>query len=200
MEHKPEFTVIAGPNGAGKSRLGPFFVKVKSFDGDKLALNLRREHPDWPEHWIGGSVATALEKQTNSALERREDFAFETNFSTEMVINMIQRFKDAGYEITLCYLGLYSEEESVSRVMLRSKTGGHDVSDEVIRFNFNEGSKKAKECLHLFDNITFVDGTSDFGKVVALYSKKNSKHEVMDNPPRWFKEQFEKAFGELLFV
>jgi hypothetical protein len=55
-------------------------------------------------------------------------------------------------------------------------------------------------CLHLFDNITFVDGTSDFGKIVALHFKKNGKHEVMDNPPRWFKEQFEKAFGELLFV
>lgn len=28
----------------------------------------------------------------------------------------------------------------------------------------------------------------------------NGKHEVTDNPPRWFKEQFEKAFGELIFV
>ena len=28
----------------------------------------------------------------------------------------------------------------------------------------------------------------------------NGKHEVTDNPPRWFKVQFEKAFGELLFV
>lgn len=200
MERRPQFTVIAGPNGAGKSRLGPFYVGVKSFDGDKLAMNLRREHPDWPEHWIGGSVASALEKQKNSALEQREDFAFETNFSSEMVINMIHKFKDAGYEITLCYFGLYSEDESVSRVMLRSKTGGHDVSDEVIHFNFNEGSKKAKEHLHLFDNITFIDGTSDFGKVVAVHIGKSGKHEVVDNPPLWFKEQYEEVFAEMLFV
>lgn len=198
MERRPQFIVIAGPNGAGKSRLGPFFVGVKSFDGDKLALNLHREHPDWTEHWIGGSVASALEKQKNSALERREDFAFETNFSSEMVINMIQKFKEAGYEITLCYFGLYSEDESFSRVILRSKTGGHDVSDEVIRFNFTEGSKKAKEHLHLFDNITFIDGTSDYGKVVALHIGNSGKHEVVDNPPLWFKEQFEEAFGGLL--
>ena len=197
MERIPQFTVIAGPNGAGKSRLGPFYVGVKSFDGDKLAMNLRREHPDWPEHWIDGSVVSALEKQKNSALERREDFAFETNFSSEMVVNMIHEFKEAGYEITLCYFGLYSEDESVSRVMLRSKTGGHDVSDEVIHFNFNEGSKKAKEHLHLFDNITFIDGTSDFGKVVALHIGNGGKHEVTDNPPLWFKEQFEEAFGDL---
>lgn len=25
----------------------------------------------------------------------------------------------------------------------------------------------------------------------------NVKHEVTDNPPRWFKEQFEKEFAEL---
>lgn len=25
----------------------------------------------------------------------------------------------------------------------------------------------------------------------------NGKHEVTDNPPRWFKEQFEKEFAEV---
>lgn len=52
MERRPEFTVIAGANGAGKSRLSPFYVHCKSFDGDLLALKLRKEHPDWIERWI----------------------------------------------------------------------------------------------------------------------------------------------------
>ena len=43
----------------------------------------------------------------------------------------------------LCYFGLLSEDESISRVKLRSQTGGHDVTDEVIRFNFNEGLAKS---------------------------------------------------------
>lgn len=111
MERRPEFTVIAGPNGAGKSRLCPFYVSAKSFDGDKLALNLRREHPDWPEHWISGAVASELEKQKS---------------------------------------------------------------------------------------ITFVDGNSDFGRIVALHIGKNGKHEVTNNPPLWFKEHFERPFADLL--
>jgi hypothetical protein len=45
MEARPEFTVIAGPNRAGKSRLSPCYIHCKSFDGDLLALNLRKEHP-----------------------------------------------------------------------------------------------------------------------------------------------------------
>ncbi|MBR6929845.1 MAG: zeta toxin family protein [Bacteroidales bacterium] len=198
MEKRPVFTVIAGPNGAGKSRLCPFYVSIKSFDGDKLALNLRKEHPDWPEHWISGTVASELEKQKNHALEQKKDFAFETNFSNEMVVNMIEEFKNSGYKVSLCYFGLYSEDESVSRVILRSQTGGHDVSDEVIRFNFTEGLKNAKEHLDLFENITFVDGNSDFGRIVALHIGKNGKHEVTNDPPLWFKEHFLKPFEALV--
>ncbi len=198
MEKRPEFSVVAGPNGAGKSRLCPFYVNIKSFDGDKLAMNLRKENPEWPERWISGSVASELEKQKNHALEQREDFAFETNFSNEMVINMIHEFRNANFKISLFYFGLYSENESVSRVIFRSQTGGHNVSDEVIRFNFNEGLKKAKQNLHLFDNITFIDGNSDYGKIVALHISKNGKHEVTNNPPLWFKEHFEKPFEDLL--
>lgn len=198
MEKRPVFTVIAGPNGAGKSRLCPFYVSIKSFDGDKLALNLRKEHLDWPEHWISGTVASELEKQKNQALEQKKDFAFETNFSNEMVVNMIEEFKNSGYKVSLCYFGLYSEDESVSRVILRSQTGGHDVSDEVIRFNFTEGLKNAKEHLDLFENITFVDGNSDFGRIVALHIGKNGKHEVTNDPPLWFKEHFLKPFEALV--
>ena len=53
MRARPEFTVIAGPNGAGKSRLCPYYIHCKSFDGDLLAMNLRKEHPEWEERWIG---------------------------------------------------------------------------------------------------------------------------------------------------
>ena len=43
MTRRPEFTIIAGPNGAGKSKLGPFYSSVKAFDGDQLAMKLRKE-------------------------------------------------------------------------------------------------------------------------------------------------------------
>ena len=197
QERRPEFTIIAGPNGAGKSRLCPFYVSAKSFDGDKLMLNLRREHPDWPERWVSGTIASQLEKQKIEALEQHKDFAFETNFSNEMVLRMIEEFRVANFKTSLCYFGLYSEDESVSRVIHRVQTGGHDVADDVIRFNFHEGLKNTKNSLHLFDNITFIDGNSDYGHIVALHISKNQTHEVVDNPPLWFKEQFEDAFAKI---
>ena len=197
MERRPELTIIAGPNGAGKSRLCPFYVSAKSFDGDKLMLDLKREHPEWPERWISGTVASLLEKQKTDAIEQHKDFAFETNFSSEMVLRMIEEFRNAGFKISLCYFGLYNEDESVSRVIHRVQTGGHDVADDVIRFNFNEGLKNAQQHLHLFDNITFVDGNSNYGHIVAIHIGKNQTHKVVDNPPLWFREQFEQQFASL---
>lgn len=114
-----------------------------------------------------------------------------------MVVNMVNEFKAAQFKISLCYFGLLSEDESVSRVKLRAQTGGHDVTDEVIRFNFTEGLAKAKQHLHLFENLTFVDGNSDYGHIVALHIAKSRIHKIEDNPPLWFKEQFEQSFNDL---
>jgi len=197
MERRPELTIIAGPNGAGKSRLCPFYVSTPSFDGDKLMLNLRKDHPDWPDRWVSGTVASELEKQKTKALAERKDFSFETNFSSDMVVGMVNEFKTAGFKITLCYFGLTSEDDSVMRVTLRAQTGGHDVADDVIRFNFSEGLVKVKQHLNLFENLTFIDGNTEYGEIVALHNTKGNIHKVEDNPPQWFKEQFEEEFAKL---
>ena len=95
MQRRPEFTIIAGPNGAGKSKLGPFYSSAKAFDGDKLAMNLRKEHLDWKDSWIDGTVKTTLMKEKDEAIFLNKDFAFETNFSSDLPLNLIKEFKNA---------------------------------------------------------------------------------------------------------
>ena len=197
MKARPEFTVIAGPNGAGKSRLCPYYIHCKSFDGDLLAMNLRKQHPEWEERWIGGTVASTLQKQKDESIALQKDFAFETNFSNDLILNMIHEFKEAGYKITLFYFGLPSLDDSTYRVMQRKMFGGHDVANEIIEYNFHEGIKRVQQNLHLFDNITFVDGNSNFGEIVAIYIKKSAKHEITNHSYGWFKEYFEEAFNKL---
>ena len=197
MKPRPEFTVIAGPNGAGKSRLCPYYIHCKSFDGDLLALNLRKEHPEWEERWIDGTVASTLQKQKDEAIASQKDFVFETNFSNDLILNMIDEFKNAGYKITLFYFGLPSLDDSTYRVMQRKLMGGHDVANKIIKYNFYEGIKRMQQNLHLFDNITFVDGNSNFGKIIALYIKKSAKHEITNHSCSWFNEFFEEAFNKL---
>lgn len=197
MEARTEFTVIAGPNGAGKSRLSPYYIHCKSFDGDLLALNLRKEHPDWEERWIGGSVAGELQKQKENAISLHLDFAFETNFSNDLILNMINEFKSAGYKISLFYFGIETIAECCMRVDQRKLYGGHNVERPIIEYNFHEGIKRVQQNLHLFDNITFIDGNSNYGEVVAIYIKKSAKHEVTNHDIRWFNQFFAEAFKKL---
>lgn len=188
MEARPEFTVIAGPNEAGKSRLSPYYIRYKSFGGDLLALNLRKEHPDWEERWIGGSVAGKLQKQKENAISLHLDFAFETNFSNDLILNMINEFKSAEYKISLFYFGIETIAECCMRVDQRKLYGGHNVERPIIEYNFHEGIKRVQQNLHLFDNITFIDGNSNYGEVVAIYIKKSAKHEATNHDIRWFNQ------------
>ena len=108
VNKRPEFTIVAGPNGAGKSRLGPYYSKVNAFDGDKLAMSLRREYPDWKDSWIDGSVITELMKEKDAAIAEHKDFAFETTFSSRLPLNLVSQFKEANYKLCLIYFGLSS--------------------------------------------------------------------------------------------
>ena len=197
MERRPEFTIIAGPNGASKSRLGIFYSNVKAFDGDKLAMQLRQEHPDWVDRWIDGTVISTLMKEKEEAILQMKNYAFETNFSSELPLNLIREFKDAGYKISLIYFGLISKEDSLFRVIQRQTMGGHNVSLDVIEYNFNEGIKRVRASLHLFENLLFIDGTSDFGDIKAIHISKSGKHQITDHPASWFDLYFKDVFEEL---
>lgn len=65
-------------------------------------------------------------------------------------------FKTAGYQTQLVYFGLDNIEKAVSRMRLRVELG-HDLPDDVIRFNMEEGIKRVQADLGLYDVIRFVD-------------------------------------------
>ena len=197
MLRRPEFTIIAGPNGAGKSKLGPFYSSAKAFDGDKLAMNLRKEHPEWKDSWIDGTVISTLMKEKEEAILLNKDFAFETNFSSDLPINLINDFKQANYKICLIYFGLTFILDSSTRVEQRYTLGGHNVAQEVIEYNFTEGIKRVRSSLSLFENILFIDGTSDFGDIVAIHIAKSGKHQITDHPAPWFDKYFKDMFEKL---
>lgn len=50
-----------------------------------------------------GTVISSLMKEKEEAISQNKNFAFETNFSTDLPVNLVQDFKDAGYKISLTY-------------------------------------------------------------------------------------------------
>jgi predicted ABC-type ATPase len=197
MEARPEFSVIAGPNGAGKSMLCPYYIHGKSFDGDLLALNLRKDHPDWEERWIAGTVVGELQKQKENSISQHNSFAFETNFSSDMILEMIADFKEAGYKICLYYFGLFNIDDCCQRVDQRVCMGGHNVDAQTVQYNFTEGISRMQQNLHLFDDITFIDSNSRYGTIIAHYIRRTGKHEISVDDCQWFNTFFKDRFEAL---
>jgi len=133
-----------------------------------------------------GTVISTLMREKEEAILLNKDFAFETNFSSDLPINLINDFKKANYKICLIYFGLTFILDSSTRVAQRYMLGGHSVPQEVIEYNFTEGIKRVRSSLSLFENLLFIDGTSDFGDIVAIHIEKSGKHQITDHPAPWF--------------
>ncbi len=110
---------------------------------------------------------------------------------------MIYEFREAGFKISLFYFGLLEPNESKYRVTQREQFGGHGVPNDVIEYNFTEGIQRVRRSLNLFDNITFIDGDSDYGTIVAIHIKSSGIHEVVDRHFPWFDTHFASAFAAL---
>lgn len=114
------------------------------------------------------------------------------------MMHFTHRIKDADYKISLIFFGLSSKEDSLSRVIQRYTMGGHNVNQDVIEYNFTKGIKRVRASLPLFENILFIDGTSDFGDIVAIHIEKSGKHQITDHPAEWFDKNFKAAFDALI--
>ena len=198
---RPEFTIVAGANGVGKSSIGELYLYDNPYfyNGDVVFAEKKKQYPVWNVEQLSGAVAVDLERAVDSAIKTRKNFAFESNFSNDMAVNLTNTFKVNGYKTRLVFFGIENLEMCISRVIQRSYTGGHHVSLDVIKFNFEEGIKRVNENLSLFENIIFVDNSKEKGEsiIVALYNKSTNNKIIEDNNCVWFQTHFKVSFDKL---
>lgn len=202
MVNKPDFTIVAGANGAGKSTLKNEYLRSSTlyFDGDFIFARLQQQYPNLSKESLGGGVAVSLERTVEEVLGAKRDFAFETNFSSDMAINLTQKFRENGFKTNLIYIGIDSLELSKQRVADRVLTGGHNVDNNVIEYNYKEGLKRVNENLSLFDNITFVNNRNlGNSEVVAIFRNEIKVKEILSNNAEWFNRNFKNSFQLLDF-
>jgi predicted ABC-type ATPase len=155
----PVLTIIAGPNGAGKSTLSKGFLsesRIEAFDFDKEFYSIWSQFSYDPAIEQGAFSRTSdlyLERRT-SALESNSDFAFETNFHTNDVLNVVDLFKSKGFECELIFICLESVELAIQRVKIRVSQGGHAVDETTIRSRFDSGLKLLDNTFDKFDLVT----------------------------------------------
>ncbi|RYY07919.1 MAG: hypothetical protein EOP43_01785 [Sphingobacteriaceae bacterium] len=136
---QPQVFMIAGANGAGKSTYSGMFVKPGTihFDGDKVKAQYEKKYPGLDDSALARAVSNHFTRLIEKALTERKDFAFETNFRSTEVMDVIRDFKKQGYETNLIHLALASVSESFDRgVNLRKGVGGYAVGNFSIKVNF----------------------------------------------------------------
>jgi predicted ABC-type ATPase len=199
MTPKPNFTIIAGPNGAGKSTNRHIFVPISTpiFNGDLVLADLIKKYPSIEPLRLHGGVAKALEDRRNEALALKKNFAFESNYSSDMATEITQQFKNADYHTTLVYFGLNSLKVSATRVRERIVLGGHDVTPETMQYNFEESIKRVNKDLILYDTIIFVDTQKQNARIIALIQKGEDTQITLAENIMWYTKYFKEQIEAL---
>lgn len=133
----PVCTIIAGPNGAGKTTFAldylPNVANCSRFiNADLIAAGLS---PLAPERELVAASRIFL-REIEEAVQRREDFAFETTLAGRTYLKLIKQLKADGWQVELVYLALPSMEMSKLRVAERVAHGGHNIPVKDIERRF----------------------------------------------------------------
>jgi predicted ABC-type ATPase len=172
---QPELFVFAGPNGAGKSTLSSFMVPPGTpiFDGDKEFMRLKQLFPGIDSGNLYDDVNDNIfpyRKQTMQSAMRT--CAFETNFRTADVMKSVLSFRNKGFATRLLFFGLDDISVSVERVRLRVLKGGHDVSFDNIKANYQQSLLNLKKYYREFDQVLLLKSTSpELGQKLSVYAK-----------------------------
>ncbi len=169
-DKKPIILVFAGPNGSGKTtvsrRMTPFGVYINADD-------LKKEY-----NMTDLEAAQLADLLRDNLLQNRVDFSFETVLSTERNLLLLERAKDAGYEVQCIYVLTCDENINITRVRARKATGGHDVPEEKIRARYHRSLALLPRLVEICDKILVYDNSD---KPTLIFSKMYTQKEFFPN-------------------
>ncbi len=168
----PVCTIIAGPNGAGKTTFAlNYLFEVahcqRFINADLIASGLSPLSPELGQF----SASKLFLKEIQGAIERREDFAFETTLSGRSNLKRIQLLRENNWRIELIYLYLPDVEMCVERVSERVRHGGHDIPLPSILRRYSRSLKNLLElCAPMCDSTICMENSGNTPKLVFTES------------------------------
>lgn len=164
----PVYLIVAGVNGAGKSTLytsnQDLFQGTRRLNADEW---LRANGYDWRQEAHNALAMKTLVRDLKMSLTAGESIHQETTLSGagQPFVNLVNKAKTNGYQVTLLYIYLDSPELAIERVAHRVDKGGHGVSDEVIRKRYETSLANFRRLADLVDQVKVYDNT-DFFRLV----------------------------------
>ena len=176
--------IISGCNGAGKTTASytilPEILNCEEFvNADEIAKGLSPFNPESAAIQAGRLMLERI----NNLISKGKDFAFETTLATKSYKNFVIEAKDKGYHVTLLFFWLRTLDLAVKRVETRVKEGGHNIPEDVIRRQYDNGLRNFYKIFEpIVDEWMFIDNSGEPYEIIA---HKNTESSLIKNSERW---------------
>jgi predicted ABC-type ATPase len=155
----PQLWVVAGPNGAGKSTLANKYLagRLPIVNPDVIAQVLAPTDPHGTQVRVQAG-REAIRRQEDM-LAQGVDFAIETTLSGNRELALMRRAQDAGYKVTLVYVGVDTPTTTLGRIAQRVASGGHTVPTADVARRFVRSLSQLATSLTTVDRAFVLDNT-----------------------------------------
>jgi len=182
-----QLIVLAGGNGSGKSSFYEKYLRhlgIHFINADELAkLHFPGRTPEDSKN-----AQEMARKQCEQYMAAGKNFCFETVFSHDSKVALINEAKEKGYQVELIYLHLVDAQLNQARVFQRVSEGGHPVPYDKIVSRIPKTMANIKQALEIVDGARLLDnsnGQNPFAQIVIIKNKKLAH--VVSPIPEWAK-------------
>lgn len=190
---KPSLVIVAGPNGSGKTTLTRLVLRHEWAEGhvyinaDEIA---EQELGGWNSLDAVRAAARLADERRETCLAQRDNFTFETVFSTPDRVRFIERAKAAGYFVRLYFVGTADPMINVRRVHDRLEKGGHDVPPDKIEARYHRSNLNLQRALPLVDRAYVFDNSVENAPAVRWVRTRDGQIAkiALGRMPTWIEE------------
>ena len=168
ISESPRYTILGGPNGGGKSttftRLTEWGYRSGAFlNPDEIAKGL-----DGPEPVRAVAAGRETLRRSRAWMASRRSFVRESTLSSREIVRSAETARDAGYRVTLIFVGLNRLSATKNRVRIRSRSGGHAIPVRDQERRFLRSFDNAPRVAAIADEAYFLDNVSEQPRTVAV--------------------------------
>ena len=125
----------------------------------------------------------AIHRQ-EALLTQGVDFAMEMTLAGHRELILLQRAREAGYKVTLVYIGVDSTDMLLGHITQRVIDGGHDVPTEDVDRRYIRSMVNLAIALQSVDRAFVLDNTGQRYRLLLTLEGDRVKH-LSRNLPRW---------------
>ena len=177
-EKNPTLCIVAGPNGSGKTSTTVQLLH-NEWAENSLYINpdniAQEQYGDWNSPVAVLKAAELATKMRYECLRKRQDFVFETVFSSDEKLAFVEEAKKAGFFIRIFFVCTNNPEINVRRITQRYLNGGHEVPISKIISRYYKSLLNIGKAISLVDRVYVYDNSIENQIPRLLFRTVNSQ-------------------------